>query len=277
MYYNGKVYIGTNDGNRNAFFALDAATGAMAWTPFYGGAKAGTMVTDVNGKTWFAGDTWMCATDGSTACPHGTPQNTCALTAGASPWIHGSIDPALNMVYVAFGNVRSCGSSQDASGRPGTNLFSNSLVALDATTGAYKWHFQSNLHGQWDMDNTHNPTHGRRDHQRPAEEGDLLRHEAGQDVRARSHHRLAGAARRVQDRQCRTRARDSWPVQPYPAAPQQALASGLRCVPESGLGDPRSRAPRGAQLQRVSGRAGPGQPRPVAVGHHGPDRCHSNT
>jgi len=159
IYYNGKVYIGTNDAGRNAAFAVDAATGAMAWTaPFYGGAKPGMTVTDVNGRTWFAGDTWMCATDGSTACPSGTPQNTCALTAGASSWIHGSIDPALNTIYIAFGNVRSCGSSQDASTRPGTNLFGNSLVALDATTGAYKWHFQSNLHGQWDMDNTHNPT-----------------------------------------------------------------------------------------------------------------------
>ena len=74
MYYNGKVYIGTNDGNRNAFFALDAATGAMAWTPFYGGARAGTTVTDVNGRTWYAGDTWMCTTDGSTPCPAGTPR-----------------------------------------------------------------------------------------------------------------------------------------------------------------------------------------------------------
>jgi len=61
------------------------------------------------------------------------------------------------MVYWAFGNVRSCGSSQDSSTRPGINLFSSSLVAIDTTTGAYKWHFQSVHHGQWDMDNTHPP------------------------------------------------------------------------------------------------------------------------
>ena len=162
----------------------------------------------------------MCDTDGSTACPGGTPQNNCALTAGASPWIHGAIDPALNMVYVAFGNVRSCGSSQDASGRPGTNLFSAALVAMDATTGAYKWHFQSNLHGQWDMDNTHNPS--------------MADVTINGQLRKVIYYGTKQGRTFVIDRtnglpalpvEYRTMVQDSrqhsWPVQPYPAAPQQ--------------------------------------------------------
>jgi quinohemoprotein ethanol dehydrogenase len=151
VYYDGMVYVGSADASRNAGMALDAATGALVWA-FYGGAKPGLVVTDVNGVTYHAGDTWT-----TKVAPNDTP-NTCALTGGVAPWIHPAIDPELNMVYWAFGNVRSCGSSQDASGRPGIDLFSSSLVAIDAKTGAYKWHFQSVHHGQWDMDNTNNPT-----------------------------------------------------------------------------------------------------------------------
>ena len=76
---------------------------------------------------------------------------------GTSPWIHGSIDPELNSIMVAFGNVRGCGSSQDGSTRPGDNLFANTLVSLDAKTGAFKWHYQSIRHDVCDMDNAHSP------------------------------------------------------------------------------------------------------------------------
>jgi diguanylate cyclase (GGDEF)-like protein len=42
------VYVGSNDANRNAYIALDAGSGATIWT-FYGGARAGLTVNDVNG------------------------------------------------------------------------------------------------------------------------------------------------------------------------------------------------------------------------------------
>ena len=67
------------------------------------------------------------------------------------------LDPELGMVYWAYGNVRSCRSSQDGELRPGDNLFSDSMVALDDKTGEYRWHFQTNHHDIWDMDNTHPP------------------------------------------------------------------------------------------------------------------------
>ncbi|HKU88002.1 MAG TPA: PQQ-binding-like beta-propeller repeat protein [Casimicrobiaceae bacterium] len=146
IYYDGLVYLGGNDGRRNAAFAVRSSDGSLAWY-FYGGAEPGRVVTDVNGVTVDAGATW------------GPPVNgeSCALTGGVSPWIHPSLDPELGMVYYAFGNVRSCRSSQDGELRPGDNLFGNSLVALDLKTGEYKWHFQSIRHDHWDMDNTSPP------------------------------------------------------------------------------------------------------------------------
>ena len=147
VYHDGMVYIGTNDGNRGAAFAVKSSDGSMVWS-FYGGAEPGRIVTDVNGVTTDAGATWG---------PLQANGLSCALTGGVTPWIHGSLDPALGMAYYTFGNVRSCGSSQDGQQRPGDNLFSNSVVALDLKTGAYKWHFQSIRHDIWDMDNVHAP------------------------------------------------------------------------------------------------------------------------
>jgi outer membrane protein assembly factor BamB/plastocyanin len=151
LYHDGLVYLGTNDNPRGAAFALRARDGAVQWV-FYGAYPAGTSFTDVNGRTFDAGATWTTKTT-----PNDTP-NDCYLTGGVAPWMHPSIDPELGMLYITFGNVRSCSGSQNGSGRPGDNLFSNSVVALDLKTGAYKWHFQSVRHDIFDMDNVHTPT-----------------------------------------------------------------------------------------------------------------------
>ena len=140
VYHDGMVYVGTNDGNRGAAFALKSSDGSMVWS-FYGTGGHATY-TDVNGKTIDVAATWETG-------------DTCAATAGATPWIHGAIDPELGMAYYAFGNARSCRSSQDGQLRPGDNLFANSVVAVDMKTGAYKWHHQTIRHDVWDMDNVH--------------------------------------------------------------------------------------------------------------------------
>ena len=167
VYYDGLVYVGTTDGNRNAALALDAKTGALVWS-FFGAAAPGTM----------GGDTW------------GPPENNCYLTGGAAPWIHPAIDPDLKMVYWTFGNARGCRSSQDGSLREGQNLFSSSIVAMDLKTGTYKWHFQSVHHNIWDMDNVMAPVladvrvhhhGGRHDHGGPGHDRDFGR-------QASSHH-----------------------------------------------------------------------------------------
>ena len=148
VYHDGMVYVGTNDGTRNTIFALRSSDGQMVWF-FYGADKPelwdSRVFTDVNGNVVRADSTsWG-------------PDPSCPETSGTAPWIHGAIDPELGSIMVAFGNVRSCGSSQDGSTRPGDNLFANNLVSLDAKTGKFKWHYQSIRHDVWDMDNTHAP------------------------------------------------------------------------------------------------------------------------
>ncbi|MGH8598166.1 MAG: PQQ-binding-like beta-propeller repeat protein, partial [Gammaproteobacteria bacterium] len=58
---------------------------------------------------------------------------------GASAWITGSYDPTFNTVYWGTGNPNP---DWDGVGREGDNLYSNSTLALDADTGAIKFHFQ---------------------------------------------------------------------------------------------------------------------------------------
>lgn len=151
-YHDGLVYMGTNDGgNRGTLFALRASDGALVWH-FYSTYPAGTSFTDVNGNTFDAGHTFT-----TRETPDDTP-NDCYLTAGATPWMHPTIDVDLGLLYQTFGNVRSCNGSQNGEGRPGDNLFGSSLVAMDAKTGEYKWHFQMVRHDIWDMDNALPPS-----------------------------------------------------------------------------------------------------------------------
>ena len=148
VYHDGIVYAHAANGDRAAVVGLDASDGHYLWH-FFGGPDRDAVYTDVNGNTVEAGETW------GDPLPDGTE---CALIGGATPWIHGSVDPELGMYYMTFGNARSCRSSQDGSLRPGDNLFSSTLVAVDAATGEYKWHYQSIRHDVWDMDNVHPPT-----------------------------------------------------------------------------------------------------------------------
>ena len=57
VYWDGMVYIGTNDAGRNAGLAVRSSDGALQWY-FFGAADTGFVVTDVNGVTYDAGDTW---------------------------------------------------------------------------------------------------------------------------------------------------------------------------------------------------------------------------
>ncbi len=132
VYHNRRLFIGTNDGNYGAGLMVDANNGTLL-SKFYG-------VPRNPGDLGF--DTW-----GGAAMSERT---------GGTAWIHPAVDPELNLVYWTFGNTRG-GSSQNGSTRPGQNLFANSIVALDATSGEYKWHFQSVHHDVWDMDNVMAP------------------------------------------------------------------------------------------------------------------------
>jgi quinohemoprotein ethanol dehydrogenase len=71
------------------------------------------------------------------------------LTGGASIWGTPTYDPLLNMVYFATGNAFPW---PWVAGRAGTNLFANSIVAVDATSGELQWFFQETHHDMWDLD-----------------------------------------------------------------------------------------------------------------------------
>jgi quinohemoprotein ethanol dehydrogenase len=115
-----EVIVGVTGGEfavRGHLDAYAAATGKLLWR-FY--------TTDP--ATW-AGTSWQ----------HG----------GASIWGTPTFDPTLNMVYFSTGNAYPW---PYAGNRAGTNLFANSIVALDATSGELQWFFQDVHHDMWDFD-----------------------------------------------------------------------------------------------------------------------------
>lgn len=109
--------------------AFDVRTGVLAWS-FRTIPRTGE----------FGADTW--------------PENARAAVGGANNWGELSIDEARGIVYVPTGS----GKYNFFGGyRRGDNLFSDSLVALDAKTGRRLWHFQTVHHDIWDLDNNSAP------------------------------------------------------------------------------------------------------------------------
>lgn len=79
------------------------------------------------------------------------PDDNTELTRGTpNAWGVYTADPALNMVYLPLGNATPDYYGGDR--RPFDNAYNSSIVALDITTGAPKWHFQTVHHDVWDMD-----------------------------------------------------------------------------------------------------------------------------
>lgn len=121
-----KVIVGTAGGERGIrglLAAYDARTGKEAWRfhTIPGPGEAGH-------ETW-GGDSWM----------HG----------GGSVWVTGSYDAETNLTYWGVGNA---GPDYDGDVRPGDNLYTSSVVALDADTGKLKWHYQFMPHDEFDWD-----------------------------------------------------------------------------------------------------------------------------
>lgn len=68
---------------------------------------------------------------------------------GGGIWATPAIDPATNTIFVAIGNPWP---DSDGRRRPGDNLYTDSIVALDASTGRLKWFFQQTPHDIRDLD-----------------------------------------------------------------------------------------------------------------------------
>ena len=70
-------------------------------------------------------------------------------TGGGSTWLTGSYDPELNLLYWGTGNP---GPDWNGDNRPGDNLYTCSVLALDPDDGTMKWHFQFTPHDMHDWD-----------------------------------------------------------------------------------------------------------------------------
>ncbi len=126
LYYNGKVYVGGSGGEygvRGRLTALNAETGEEEWKFFTTPSPQET-----GGETW--------------------PDNGSYKTGGASIWNTPTVNPKTGMLFFSTSNAAPWVGAQ----REGENLFTASIVALDAESGEYKCHFQEVHHDLWDYD-----------------------------------------------------------------------------------------------------------------------------
>ena len=70
-------------------------------------------------------------------------------TGGGGVWMTPAYDKDLNSLFLAVGNPSP---DLDGSARPGDNLYTDAIVAIDATSGQTKWYYQTVPHDVWDLD-----------------------------------------------------------------------------------------------------------------------------
>ena len=131
--YNGVIYIGNTRSESHIpgghVLAVDAKTGKVKW-------HFNTVPQDAKDQGWdVAGPTWV-----------GGERN------GGGIWETPSIDPALGAIYVSVANPFG-----DSSKRTGTNLFTDSTIALSLDSGKLLWYFQQTHHDVWDFDSGNQP------------------------------------------------------------------------------------------------------------------------
>lgn len=170
------VYLGTVDG---WLIALDARTGSILWKVEVGKAEAGfsitsaplvvkdMIITGVGGGEYGVRG-YLDAYDAKTGerrwrfytIPgEGEPGNETWggdswRYGGAPTWVTGSYDPETNLVYWGTGNP---GPDWNGDVRPGDNLYSDAVIAVDADSGELAWYYQFTPHDTHDWDATQIP------------------------------------------------------------------------------------------------------------------------
>ena len=126
-----KIIMGVTGGElgiRGLIDAYDASTGKRVWRFWTVPSK-----DEPGGDTWLT-DSWK--------------------RGGGATWMTGTYDPKLNTLYWGVGNP---GPDLFGDARKGDNLYTASLVALDADTGKLKWHYQFSPHDTHDWDACETP------------------------------------------------------------------------------------------------------------------------
>ncbi len=127
----GKVIVGISGGEagvRGYLDAYDAKTGERAWR-FWTIPGPGEPGHDTWRPNQGGGDSWK--------------------TGGGATWLTGAYDPETKLLFWGTGNPAP---DWNGDSRPGDNLYTCSLVAVDADTGKLKWHFQFTPHDVHDWD-----------------------------------------------------------------------------------------------------------------------------
>ena len=172
-----RLYMGTLDAH---LVALDRRTGSVVWDVEVGDLKKanaitaaplavkGAVIIGVAGGD-FSSRGFIDAYDAQTGArlwrfntipgagepgSESWPNAEAALRGGGAAWVTGSYDSVLNLVYYGTGNPNPDYYGDD---RAGDNLYTCSLVALDADTGKLRWHFQFTPHDIHDWDSAHVP------------------------------------------------------------------------------------------------------------------------
>src|SRR5579883_2192451 len=126
-----KVLVGTSggdDGVRGFVAAYNAETGKLAWR-----------LWTIPGPGEFGSSSW--------------PGDT-YLHGGGTTWMPGTYDPELNTIYWGTSNASP---DYDGSVRPGDDLYTSCVLAIDPDTGKLKWYFQFTPHDLYDYDGVQTP------------------------------------------------------------------------------------------------------------------------
>jgi alcohol dehydrogenase (cytochrome c) len=170
----GKVFATTQNGH---IVALDARTGKMVWDKPFVDVRAGESATiaplvvknmvivgssgaeygvrgHIDAFSLESGErVWRRYTIPKPGDPGAESWQDKEKTAwergGGAAWITGTYDPELDLLYWGTANP---GPDFDGSARPGDNLYTNSVLALDPDDGSIKWHYQWTPHDVWDYD-----------------------------------------------------------------------------------------------------------------------------